>query len=52
MNDKEVIEQMARCMANCENTCDECFEQLESVTKRKSRIENNIVWRMRLQKEP
>lgn len=25
------IEEMAKCMANCENTCDECFEQLESV---------------------
>lgn len=35
MNDREEIEQMARCMANCENTCDECFEQLESVTKKK-----------------
>ena len=23
------IEEMARCMANCGNTCDECFEQIE-----------------------
>lgn len=31
----KIIEEMAKCMANCENTCDECFEQLERVMAKK-----------------
>ena len=31
MNDKQQIEELAKYMADCETTCDECFEQLESV---------------------
>lgn len=30
MTDQKMIEEMARDMANCEITCDECFKQLES----------------------
>ncbi|MBR5202912.1 MAG: hypothetical protein IKW45_06575 [Clostridia bacterium] len=31
MKEKQIIEEMAKCIANCVNTCDECFEQIESV---------------------
>lgn len=31
MKDKEMIEKMAKTMADCDITCEECFEQLERV---------------------
>ena len=31
MNDKKQIEEMASLMADCNTTCDECFERLERV---------------------
>ena len=35
MNDKKQIEELASLMADCNTTCDECFEKFESVTTMK-----------------
>lgn len=41
MTDEKMIEEMAQCMANCEITCDECFEQVESVMTMKIKQREN-----------
>ncbi len=41
MNDKQQIEEMAKNMANCDTTCNECFEQLESVMTMKIKEREN-----------